>query len=243
VAGPHRRRPALERSEAKTRVSAPVHLFERLTQRTTRPAWVSLVELIVFLTLVFTFIWLWSRGFRHADRVVLGAGVLMTLGAHWYHRERPSDLGFRLDNLRPALRDAAAMILPLIALIAIHGWWTGHWDPKALGAERFVGLLTWGLFQQYLLQGYVHRRLIPLVPWPPLREVVVGLIFAALHLPNPVLVPVTFATGFVFAVLYRRHPNLFVLALCHAVGSTAVAYGFDPEILHKMRVGPGYFRL
>ena len=233
----------MERGAADTRVSAPATLSPPAAGRADRPAWVSLLELAVFLTLVFTFIWMWSRGFRHADRVVLGAGLLMTLGAHWYHRERPSDLGFRLDNLRPALKDASIFVLPLVALMGVHGWWTGYWNVKALGVERFIGLLAWGLFQEYLLQGYIHRRLIPIVRRPPVRELLVGLIFAAMHIPNPVLVPVTFASGFTFAILYRRHPNLWVLALCHAVGSTAVAYGFDPELLHKMRVGPGYFRL
>lgn len=222
-------------------MSKTATLSQPAAGRVDRPAWVSVLELTVFLTLVFTFIWMWSRGFRHADRVVLGAGLLMTLGAHWYHRERPSDLGFRLDNLRPAVKDASIFVLPLISLMAVHGWWTGYWNVKALGGERFIGLLGWGLFQEYLLQGYIHRRLIPVVRLPRVRELLVGLIFAAMHIPNPVLVPVTFASGFTFAILYRRHPNLWVLALCHAVGSTAVAYGFDPEVLHKMRVGPGYF--
>jgi hypothetical protein len=44
-------------------------------------------------------------------------------------------------------------------------------------------------------------------------------------------------------MLFRRAPNIYVLALCHAVGSSAVFFGLDPEALHGMRVGPGFHRI
>ncbi|HET9480476.1 MAG TPA: CPBP family intramembrane glutamic endopeptidase, partial [Candidatus Polarisedimenticolia bacterium] len=125
----------------------------------------------------------------------------------------------------------------------VMGWAGGHLGTEALGLERFSTVLAWGFLQQYLLQSFIHRRLASLIDGPLARELATAGIFAVLHLPNPVLVPVTFVAGFVFSVLFRRNPNLAVLALCHAVGSTAVAFAFDPGVLHRMRVGPGYFRL
>jgi membrane protease YdiL (CAAX protease family) len=202
-----------------------------------------LLELALFLALVFSFIWGWAHSFDRSRQLVLVLGLGMTLTAHLRHRERPSDLGLRLDNLGPALRDAAVPMVPLVLVLGLRGWWLGHWRAEALSPERFAELLAWGFFQQYLLQGYIHRRLMAVIPSGAWRAVAVGLIFAALHIPNPVLVPATFAAGWVFALLFWRHPNLFVLALCHAVGSTAVAFAFDPDVLHRMRVGPGYFRL
>lgn len=202
-----------------------------------------MVELAIFLALVYSFIWGWAHSFHFAYRLVLVLGLAMTLGAHVRHRERPSDFGVRFDNLWPALRDAAVPVLPLVVLLALRGWWLGHWRAEGADPQRFLELFGWGFFQQYLLQGYIHRRLNAIIRSDAWRDVAVGLIFASLHIPNPVLVPVTFAAGWVFAVLFRRHPNLFVLALCHAMGSTAVAFGFSSDVLHRMRVGPGYFRL
>ncbi|HKY32284.1 MAG TPA: CPBP family glutamic-type intramembrane protease [Candidatus Polarisedimenticolia bacterium] len=200
------------------------------------------MELALFMGLVLSFIWLWARAFEQASLVVYVAGLGLVFAAHWRHGERPADLGLRLDNLAPALKDAAVPALPLIALFGVIGWLQGHWSAEALGGERFARLLLWGFLQQYLLQGFIHRRLMELLPTPARRELATAALFALLHLPNPILVPVTFLAGYVFAVLFRRNPNLFVLALCHAAGSTAVAYAFDPEVLYKMRVGPGYFR-
>jgi membrane protease YdiL (CAAX protease family) len=211
--------------------------------RTFRPDAGQLLELALFLALVFSFIWGWAHSFQRSRQLVLVLGLGMTITAHVRHRERPSDLGLRLDNVWPALRDAAIPLVPLLVLLGLRGWWLGHWRAEALSPSRFVELLAWGFFQQYLLQGYIHRRLMAVIRSPAWREVAVGLVFAALHIPNPVLMPATFAAGWVFAVLFRRHPNLPVLALCHAVGSTAVAFAFDPGVLHRMRVGPGYFRL
>ena len=202
-----------------------------------------LVELVIFIVLVFTFIWGWAHSFRGASRLVLVLGLGMTIVAHVRHRESPRDVGIRLDNVWPALKDAAVPVLPVIVVMVVRGWWLGYLRVEVLDPGRFFDLLGWGFFQQYLLQGYIHRRLMAVIPSNRAREATVGAIFAALHIPNPVLVPVTFLAGWVFATLYRRHPNLLVLALCHAAGSTAVALGFSPDALHRMRVGPGYFKL
>jgi len=199
-------------------------------------------ELSLFLALVFSFIWLWAGAFPHSSLVIYVTGLGLTLASHVIHRETPEDLGLRFDNMLPALKDAAVPTLPLVALFTWIGYQQGYLRPDMLDPERFLRLCAWGFLQQYLLQGFIHRRMAHLIETPVRRELAVAGIFAALHLPNPVLVPVTFLAGYIFAVLYRRHPNLLVLALCHAVGSTAVAFAFDPASIHKMRVGPGYFR-
>ena len=200
----------------------------------------ALIELGLFLALVFSFIWVWARAFPQAATVVYLLGLGLTLTTHWIHRETPRELGVRIDNIGAAAKEAGLLALPIAGAFLILGWVNGNLSMAVLGGERFLRVTGWGLLQQYLLQSFIHRRLTVLIGASPARELAVGAIFAALHLPNPVLVPVTFLAGYVFAVLYRRHPNLLVLALCHAVGSTAVAFGFDPEDLRKMRVGPGY---
>lgn len=200
------------------------------------------VELALFVALVLSFIWIWAGTFRHSNRLVLALGLGLTITTHLLHREKLADLGLRLDNLVPALKEAALPLVPLVSLLLLLGAANGTLNAAALDPGRFIEVFAWGFLQQYLLQGFIHRRVAILIPASPWREVTVGLIFSAFHWPNPVLVLVTFLAGYVFAVLFRRQPNLVVLALCHAVGSTAVAFAFDPGILHKMRVGPGYLR-
>ena len=202
----------------------------------------ALMELSAFLMLVFSFIWIWAGAIPHAALVIYVAGLGITVTSHIVHRETPEDLGIRIDNLFAAAKDAAVPTLPLVALFSAYGLMRGSLTADALAPERFLRVAAWGFLQQYLLQGFIHRRLIALIESQLRRELTVAGIFAALHLPNPILVPVTFLAGYIFAVLYRRHPNLFVLALCQAVGSTSVAFAFDPSALHNMRVGPGYYR-
>lgn len=198
------------------------------------------LELTLFLAIVFSFIWIW-RDVPHAKLMVQVLGLGLTIGSHFLHRETPRAIGFRFDNLVPALKEAAVPTLPIVVGLVIIGVARGTWKDEALDPARFAELAGWALLQQYLLQGFIHRRVSALLAPSLARDAVVGAIFAALHLPNPILVPVTFVAGTIFAILYRRQPNLWVVALCHAVGSTAVAFAFDPTLLHKMRVGPGYF--
>jgi len=200
------------------------------------------LELGLFLALVFSFIWFWARAFPQANLVIYVLGLGITLATHLIHGETPIDLGLRFDNILAAAKDAAVPTVPLVTTFVVIGLVRGHPYTDAIELERFVRGLAWGFLQQYLLQAFIHRRIAVILERPLHRELAVALIFGALHLPNPILVPVTAMAGYVFAVLYRRHPNLIVLSFCHAIGSVAVAFGFGPETLHKMRVGPGYFR-
>jgi len=200
------------------------------------------IELALFLSLVFSFIWLWREA-RWAGPIVYVLGLGLTISTHILHGESPRAIGFRMDNLSVALKEAAIPTVPLVAGLVIIGISGGHWRWDALDPGRFLDIVAWAFLQQYLLQGFIHRRIAGLLPeWPRWRLIVVGLVFGALHLPNPVLVPVTCVAGCVFALLFSRRPNIWVLALCHAVGSTAVAFAFEPGILRSMRVGPGYWR-
>jgi len=53
---------------------------------------------------------------------------------------------------------------------------------------------------------------------------------------------VTFGAGYCFCALFRRCPNLFVLALAHAVASTVLYHALPAATTHLMRVGPGYYQ-
>ena len=202
----------------------------------------AMIELVAFLALVLSYIWLWSNAIPYGWIWIGVLGLGLTIGTHLLHGERPRDLGFRLDTFGAAARAAALPMIPIVGLLIGIGAFNGRLNEEFLSPGRWVDLIAWASLQQYLLQSFIHRRVAALVGSPLLRELAVGGIFAILHLPNPLLFLITFAAGYLFARLFRRAANIYVLALCHAVGSSAVYFGLDPQTLHGMRVGPGFHR-
>jgi hypothetical protein len=66
-------------------------------------------------------------------------------------------------------------------------------------------------------------------------------IFAALHWPNPVLIPVTLIGGFGMCILFARQRNILPLTLGQAILGALVWWAFPIAWHHSMRVGPGYY--
>jgi membrane protease YdiL (CAAX protease family) len=67
-----------------------------------------------------------------------------------------------------------------------------------------------------------------------------SLVFAGLHLPNPLLTGLTFLGALAWCWMNERHPNVLPLALSHAVLTVAILYAFDDRITGRLRVGAAY---
>ncbi len=74
-----------------------------------------------------------------------------------------------------------------------------------------------------------------------LSSLLAGAIFAALHWPNPVLVPVTFISGTAMAWLFARQRNIIPLAVGQAILGSLVWWAFPLAWHHSLRVGPVYY--
>jgi len=100
------------------------------------------------------------------------------------------------------------------------------WQPTMLVLLALYPV--WALAQQFAFQGLLHRGLRVLVRVPALQVVLTAAAFASVHLGNVTLLALTFAAGVMWSLLYRRWPNLWLLAGSHSV-LAALAY---PLLLH-----------
>lgn len=183
-----------------------------------------------------------ARNSKLVAAVPIGLAFALMLYSHRARSETAREIGWRFDNF---WRAARLLILPVLAAaVVIVG------AGVLLKSLRFDGrqilewalwLPLWGFMQQYVLQGFINRRAQLALGrgWPSV--LLVALVFMLLHLPNPWLAVATFAGGLVWAYVYQRAPNLFALALSHALMSMLLAVSLPPALIKSLRVGIKYF--
>jgi membrane protease YdiL (CAAX protease family) len=169
--------------------------------------------------------------------------LIIILLAVTHLRDAPSarELGFRFDNFLPTLGWVSARLAPFVAVVLVVGV-VAH--SLHLG-ERFSGMLAsvplWALLQQYMLFVFVHRRLRVVLGDGQRAILVTTLLFAFLHLPNPMLTLACALGGYIWARAYERSPNLFANAVTHTVASALIANSLPHWLLKNMVVGTNHF--
>jgi membrane protease YdiL (CAAX protease family) len=97
------------------------------------------------------------------------------------------------------------------------------------------------LLQQVGLNSYATNRLLAATGSEVRAALIAGVIFGALHWPNPVLIPLTWIGGTAMAWLFARERNILPLTLFQAILGTLVWWAFPVAWHHAMRVGPGFY--
>src|SRR5947209_15341430 len=150
---------------------------------------------------------------------MLALVVILTLVS----RRAPVELGLTGHGFRQSL-----VVLPYAggacAILLFVGWSAGwlHAVTTRVGIWHGLGYVVWAFEQQFMAQSFYFMRFASL--FGSRRAVwITAVLFAAAHIPNPVLLPATFAAGLGFSFAFERHRNLYPIAAAHALLGLALS--------------------
>jgi len=198
------------------------------------------VEVLVFGAFVAWYIWQLQAVYFFAWLVF----PVWLLASFLVHGDTPQTMGWRADNLWSATKRFALVFAPGIAGLFLAGILLGALHRPThhlLVPKHFFGYMAFCLLQQVGLNSYLTNRLLATMNSPAIASLLSGTIFAALHWPNPVLVPLTFIGGTTMAWLFARERNIIPLAIGQGILGTLVWWAFPMAWHHGMRVGPGFY--
>ena len=197
------------------------------------------LEVSFILAGILLYIWRWQH-LRPPVWIFIFALILLS---HAIHHDTWRGLGLG----RAELRDGSQWLLPLAVILYLPLLAIGFifhrlafLRPNWQSLLMLLGYGCWCAFQQYLTQSYFNNRLMLVIHNRHVRSAVIGIMFGATHIPNPILVIATFVAGFVFAEAFSQHRNIWPLAFAQAVGGLLLAAVVPDAAIHHMRVGPGY---
>jgi hypothetical protein len=198
-----------------------------------------LVEALCFAALVAMYIWRWEAASPRSWWILAAWLVLSAV----LRRDTPKTLGWRADNLWPATRKAVPFFAIASLAVCVAGFFLGmlqRLPAHLIEPRRFSGYLAFCLLQQVALNSYLTNRLLCFFGGERPAALLAGGLFAALHWPNPVLVPLTLVGGLAMSWLFARERNILPLALVQAILGALVWWAFPLAWHHSMRVGPGF---
>src|SRR5258708_38761782 len=149
-----------------------------------------LVEVFVFGGFVAWYIWQLQASYFLSWMVF----PVWMLASFLAHGDTPKTMGWRADNLWSATKGSAPFFAMCIVGLSLVGVFFGaphrplrhHFD-----SWHFFGDMGFCLLQQIALNSYLTNRLLAVMKTPAAASLLAGTIFAALHSPNPLLIPFT----------------------------------------------------
>jgi hypothetical protein len=200
----------------------------------------NLIEPLAFSAYVAWYIWQLQAPYFRAWLIF----PVWLLASFMFHEDTPKTIGWRADNLWSATKRSAVILAPCAAGLCLAGIFLGGLHRPAqhlLVPKHFFGYMAFCLLQQVGLNSYLTNRLLGATSSTVGASLLSGTIFAALHWPNPVLIPLTFVGGVGMAWLFARDRNIIPLAVWQGVLGTLVWWAFPVAWHHAMRVGPGFY--
>ncbi|HEY6946293.1 MAG TPA: CPBP family intramembrane glutamic endopeptidase [Candidatus Acidoferrum sp.] len=198
------------------------------------------IEALGFTAFVAWFIWQLQDASRYSW-IVFPFWLMISFTLN---KDTPQSLGWRVDNLWNATRRASLVLLPCALAILVIGFFLDGMQQafhQVILPRRFFGYMFFCLLQQVGLNSLVANRLLAAIHSPVRASIVAAVLFALLHWPNPVLVPVTLIGGALMAWLFAKDRNILPLTVWQAILGTLVWWAFPVAWHHAMRVGPGFY--
>ncbi|MGE5645239.1 MAG: type II CAAX prenyl endopeptidase Rce1 family protein [Acidobacteriota bacterium] len=201
--------------------------------------WKALGEALGVFSLIMLYIWFIRLYSPWIAAPVLG----FVISTHFVHGEGARWLGFGWKNFRAAFRAVMPWVAGVSLALLGAGILFGTARPATLkqAGLGILGYVLWGMFQQYLLNGYFVNRF---AEFEGKQTNTVALaaaaVFALVHLPNWFLMAVTFAGGYICARVYLRYRSLYVLALAHGMVGFFLFFAVPDWISAHFLVGPRY---
>lgn len=200
----------------------------------------NLLEVLVFSAFVGWYIWQLQISYFYSW-LLFPVWLIVSFAAHG---DTPKTMGWRADNLLTATKNSSGVLGAFALLVCVAGILLGAMYRPAqqlLVPKHFFGYLSFCLLQQVGLNSYLTNRLLASTEKRFAASVLAGAIFAALHWPNPVLIPLTFIGGTAMAWLFAKERNILPLAAWQGILGTLVWWAFPLAWHHGMRVGPGFY--
>jgi len=204
--------------------------------------WLAGAEAAGMFALIMAYIW-WLR-FRYPYAWV--PMLLLMFASHVWRGESLATLGFRRRLPVGALARLAAFVASVALALLILG--LGFHSIRTVTFEgaflSFLLYCLWGLFQQYILNGYFVNRFSDFLPGHPHAVPLLAAAFFSLaHLPNWFLMIATAAGGYACARIYLQYRNLYFLGMAHGVVGFLLYLVVPDTISHHMYVGPKWFSM
>jgi hypothetical protein len=166
--------------------------------------------------------------------------IVLLVACYVRDKATARELGFRLDNFFSVLKRLRLPLGAFILMAVAIGQAAGT---LRFGARFYSMLITvplWALLQQYMLLAFANSRL-RVLTGEGRSAAATAALFALLHFPNPILMIVCAAGGYIWARAYEREPNLFANALTHTLASAVLANSLPGSLLKNMVVGYNFF--
>src|SRR5260370_31550443 len=199
--------------------------------------WAQIV--IAFLLLEFG---LWEPRLETRNRWV-GLAAITILVLALIDRPSLDRLGLRLPKTFGASVVLGISFATAVFLVAMVQWAGGEVpaNPTWPRLHTMWQYFVWAMIQQFILQSFFFTRCEELFV-SPAAVWVTATLFAAAHLPSPILTTFTLVGGLFFCEMFRQYRSIYPIGIVHAVLGLTVALTMPDSLLHHMRVGIGYLR-
>jgi membrane protease YdiL (CAAX protease family) len=194
--------------------------------------------LLSILIVITTEAYIWLLATQARWTVVIPVALV---GLLWRRQSQtPASLGLRFSSFVLSLRQWYVLWILSTALFLFLGRHVIFNTSILLrGCLYFIWCTLQQLLYQSVIWAVVRKRLAS--RWT--AALVSGLVFASLHIPNPVLIPGTLLWGVFSSLLFENCRSVIGLALLQVMLSSMLMW-VTPYHLHRgFRTGPSYYRV